>query len=1574
MKKCIVVLGMHRSGTSVLSGLVSLMGCYIGLTDTMPKRKDNPKGFFENYRIYKFNQNILEENSVSWDEYNFTVKTIDKNTLRKYIDHAKTIIQEEFKYVNLFFIKDPRMCILYPIWETALKELKIEIKCIITYRSVIEVSLSLERRNQFAFEKSMMIWSHYLFQSEKNSRNTERIFIRFNQDFKDLNTLLIKLTRFVGVILTEEFKRDALKFYTTELQHHVVDMKNTSDEVPSYLKTLINLLMESDYTNHKKIDRLRKDFNNSKMYYLYNDINLKTKNKILENDLNITNQKYHNKAKELKQISYDTKQEYIQQTNKIDAEKIKNKKIVDENNKLNNDIVKKHAINVKLEENNSQLKTTIQKKINENEAFINENGLLNEEIDKLKSDIVFLEVNNTSFVEDIVGLKKENETYKNQHIKSSAEIETLRKKLISVHKSLENNKILFSEDIVGLKKENDDYKNQNKRNNIEIEILKKKFISINERLVKTQQTENKNFIIANSIKTNQIKRISELKNRLLTGELFLNKMFMNKDFSHKISKNIKTPSKLSLILSPLISSKQKSKLLKDKTIIIKSKCFSPFYYLTRYQDIWESDIDPLEHYCLYGWKELRDPNAAFSTSIYLDENIDVKKAGINPLVHYVLHGKKEDRNTGYSSDLGEYKTEKILTTTLQDKHKIQNEENTINLKKVLADTTLLTKKKNIECTDSTCTQNNIFTDFVNGCVDGWIKPTTKLSTHIVKINGMPTRSVLKGITNPENSSTNVFFQSQSISSVKNPTVELLELSQSGITSIYKKKLLKNWTNIEKYSDLKRALEISQAPGAVAITVWEGAHNPIGRAKVLYDIVSSKRPVIIFAYIFGDYGKEIWKPLRNTDINVVLIPYEERYRYQAIITNYNISFDTVWICKYRLHSFELASMLANSETKCILDIDDNEGVFLETAASKLKPYGIFSRNKAEYYLRRIKIRSVASVSIQNIYGGDIIRHARKTCPNKNIGSRNNQDLTAVFIGTIRAHKNITNLVEAIAQNNKLSSVKVKLAIGGDFNPVSLKDTLKTQDTIILGSIASEELYNTLSKYDVIITGFPSVGKDNRLINKLQITSKIGDGLAIGLPVLTPLTEAVEDLKSTPGLFLFTKENFSNKLKAAIEYKKEIKLPEDFTIPKAYKTFEQLERRAKNKSKAKQVFGFDPFYMYKKGSHEGVQNVVLIWKQHDSGVYGRRIDHIARYYKQTHPSSKVTVVEIINNQEMTNLTASNVQFDNFSIVVSDVLKQKVCKFSFEGVNYKLITYADNTGWNSFNQKFKGFLDSENIYPTNTVMVLFPLHKIFNEILSITKEFKTIVDLVDNQIKWISKVEQRIEGLRQYYDLITVADEVVSNSVQNIEYFNKLKFFENKTPKTIQNWYTIPESTYFKRELNDGEVNLIYSGNLNDRINWDLLNKTCKILDKNNGYLHIVGTSIRSSESMKKLLENENCIYHGVVNEVQLLKILQHINFTVVPHVEDKISKFMDPIKLKMYKKIGIKSLTSMLPGLPLDDPMLIVSESEEDFIYRLTKMIKNIEESSSCTYTVDSKDKIGDKYIGMIEKLFNSIKMP
>jgi hypothetical protein len=81
----------------------------------------------------------------------------------------------------------------------------------------------------------------------------------------------------------------------------------------------------------------------------------------------------------------------------------------------------------------------------------------------------------------------------------------------------------------------------------------------------------------------------------------------------------------------------------DQLVIAAADVFDCNHYLINGSDVLERSLDPLEHFCRFGWREGRDPNVYFNTRWYLRTNPAVRRLGINPLVHYILEGEKAGR-------------------------------------------------------------------------------------------------------------------------------------------------------------------------------------------------------------------------------------------------------------------------------------------------------------------------------------------------------------------------------------------------------------------------------------------------------------------------------------------------------------------------------------------------------------------------------------------------------------------------------------------------------------------------------------------------------------------------------------------------------------------------------------------------------------------------------------------------------------------------------------------------------------------------------------------------------------------
>ena len=83
----------------------------------------------------------------------------------------------------------------------------------------------------------------------------------------------------------------------------------------------------------------------------------------------------------------------------------------------------------------------------------------------------------------------------------------------------------------------------------------------------------------------------------------------------------------------------KREVFPDFDVVAASGVIDPNYYLINGSDVHEARLDPVEHFCRYGWRELRKPNIYFDMHWYLHTNPLVERLKINPVVHYVLEGE-----------------------------------------------------------------------------------------------------------------------------------------------------------------------------------------------------------------------------------------------------------------------------------------------------------------------------------------------------------------------------------------------------------------------------------------------------------------------------------------------------------------------------------------------------------------------------------------------------------------------------------------------------------------------------------------------------------------------------------------------------------------------------------------------------------------------------------------------------------------------------------------------------------------------------------------------------------------------
>lgn len=194
-KHVILVLGMHRSGTSALTRLINLLGADIA-PDLMSANFANQVGYWESIELAKIHDEILLALKSSWDDIvpiDYTKLPADiiqsnKNSLKEYLIRV-------FDHSNFFVIKDPRLCKLIPLWLEVLNDLAIEVKVIIPFRNPLEVAASLRERDGFSVEKSFLIWLRSILDVEQQTRGLARCFINYAQLLDNTASVLNNITQ-----------------------------------------------------------------------------------------------------------------------------------------------------------------------------------------------------------------------------------------------------------------------------------------------------------------------------------------------------------------------------------------------------------------------------------------------------------------------------------------------------------------------------------------------------------------------------------------------------------------------------------------------------------------------------------------------------------------------------------------------------------------------------------------------------------------------------------------------------------------------------------------------------------------------------------------------------------------------------------------------------------------------------------------------------------------------------------------------------------------------------------------------------------------------------------------------------------------------------------------------------------------------------------------------------------------------------------------------------------------------------------------------------------------------------------
>ncbi|MGC2221041.1 MAG: hypothetical protein WA624_01035 [Methylocella sp.] len=594
----LLILGMHRSGTSAYTNTFALLGA------ALPRRLmsgsiSNEKGHFESSRLFLEHDMMLAEIGSQWYDWNALSKDFFKSTLaRTFAARFAEIVREEYQDAELIVVKDPRICRFVPIWREVATLLDATIKVVTPFRNPMEVASSLKRRDNLAIQESLLVWTRHVLDAEFWTRDLPRAFIAYEALLGDWRSAVDQCSKEIGLA----FPRRSPK---------------AERQVDIYLDRALrrNMFADNEFLSHSNIPDWTKD-----AYVTLKKLQTDSRNQEVLRKLDRVRADFDRVSSNLASVFAERDQRLIEATG---ANAQKASELEQRAATLDGEL---RASQTRLWDVEQRLSEALQQK-----------SYMEDELSRAKD--------NAAQLEQQVRLKVDSERQLKCLLEQSNAIALTSQEHLAVEQR-------SSQQIFAAYAATISAVDQLKQEKAALAVEHDARLHLRRSLAASFWRHQSNCApTAASMNVQALEAIAESQNRLMNGIIeFCHASYIFSDRSHRDSvAGTQSAYQLSRKRFIRILPRLERGLLatckgQQMFAIAMSGLFDTRWYLEKNADVAQSSTSPLLHFLLHGGQEGRDPSHLFSAKAYLASYPDVARAKVNPLVHFLFHGLIEGRD------------------------------------------------------------------------------------------------------------------------------------------------------------------------------------------------------------------------------------------------------------------------------------------------------------------------------------------------------------------------------------------------------------------------------------------------------------------------------------------------------------------------------------------------------------------------------------------------------------------------------------------------------------------------------------------------------------------------------------------------------------------------------------------------------------------------------------------------------------------------------------------------------------------------------------------------------------------
>jgi hypothetical protein len=217
------VLGMHRSGTSALTGLLHMLGVELGRHLMKPGR-GNPSGFWEYKPIVDTHIALLSAIGSTDDDYLPLPEGWERRPAALAFQHEmQEIVWREFAWKKMWGFKDPRTCRMLPMWHSIFTTLRMDSRFILILRDPTEIAANWQTGDGQRYIKTSLMTLTHMLQSERHTRGKKRVLVTYDNVLNDWKATVEGIANVLQIEWPRSVDSAALRvseFIDPKLRHH----------------------------------------------------------------------------------------------------------------------------------------------------------------------------------------------------------------------------------------------------------------------------------------------------------------------------------------------------------------------------------------------------------------------------------------------------------------------------------------------------------------------------------------------------------------------------------------------------------------------------------------------------------------------------------------------------------------------------------------------------------------------------------------------------------------------------------------------------------------------------------------------------------------------------------------------------------------------------------------------------------------------------------------------------------------------------------------------------------------------------------------------------------------------------------------------------------------------------------------------------------------------------------------------------------------------------------------------------------------------------------------------------------